>query len=327
MVAPGTKRPGKWRSGVIQVLITRACNLSCYHCTQGSNLGGKPMVMTPEQFEVAVQSLKGYWGVVGVFGGNPAVSPHFNEICKILRKYFPKEQCGLWCNNPMGKGKVMRETFNPAVSNLNVHLDKGAYAEFKRDWPESMPFGLTQDSRHSPVFVAMKDVIKDEGLRWQLISNCDINVHWSAIVGTFRGEVRAWFCEVAGAQAMLHQDDPNYPDTGIDPRHGYCIPSARAEGLMVLKEPFGVGVKWWELPMHAFKHQVRKHCHECSVPLKGYGELAQQGTGPEQVSATHADIYKPKRKDRQVQIVTTLEELKSNAIGRFTDYLGNAKRK
>jgi hypothetical protein len=28
-----------------------------------------------------------------------------------------------------------------------------------------------------------------------------------------------------------------------------------------------------------------------------------------------------------VQIVTTLEELKSNAINRFTDYLGNAKRK
>jgi hypothetical protein len=311
MVAPGTKRPGKWRQGVIQILITRACNLSCYHCTQGSNLGGKPMVMTPEQFEVAVQSLKGYWGVVGVFGGNPAVSPHFNEICKILRKYFPKEQCGLWCNNPMGKGKVMRETFNPAVSNLNVHLDKGAYAEFKRDWPESMPFGLTQDSRHSPVFVAMKDVIKDEGLRWQLISNCDINVHWSAIVGTFRGEVRAWFCEVAGAQAMLHQDDPDYPSTGMKVDRMYD----------------GQTKYWWQLPMPTFAHQVRKHCHECSVPLKGYGELAQQGTGPEQVSATHADIYKPKRKDRQVQIVTTLEELKSNAINRFTDYLGNAKRK
>jgi hypothetical protein len=159
----------------------------------------------------------------------------------------------------------------------------------------------------------MKDVIDDEGKRWELISNCDINIHWSALIGVFRDRTKAWFCEVAGAQAMLHQHEPDYPDTGID--------------LLDLQKYGTVNdVKWWEMPMTTFANQVRKHCHECSVPLKGLGELACSTTGTEQTSATHATIYKPKRKGRPVQIVTTLDELRSNAIRKFTDYLGNAKR-
>src|SRR5262245_32087502 len=92
MVAPGTRRPGKYRQGVIQIWVTRACDKSCYNCTQGSNLGGKPGMITPEQFEVAVQSLVGYFGVVGVFGGNPAMHPQFEGLCEILAKYIPREQ-------------------------------------------------------------------------------------------------------------------------------------------------------------------------------------------------------------------------------------------
>jgi molybdenum cofactor biosynthesis enzyme MoaA len=91
MVAPGTKRPGKYRSGVIQILVTRACNLSCFGCTQGSNLAGKPMFITPEQYEIALQSLEGYWGVVGMFGGCPSMHPQFETLCLLLQKYFPKE--------------------------------------------------------------------------------------------------------------------------------------------------------------------------------------------------------------------------------------------
>jgi hypothetical protein len=257
MVAPGTRRPGKYREGVIQILVTRACNLSCYACTQGSNLGGKVEFMSPEHFEQAVLSLRGYYGVYGLFGGNPAMSPHFEDYCRILIKHVPKEQRGIWSNHPKGKGKIMRQTFDPSVSNINVHLDREAYNEFRRDWPESRPFGLDKDSRHSPPFVAMKDVLKmdcpvcngdgdyiddqdsdgedrykdcirckgtgkmyDESRAWELISNCTINQHWSALIGVFRGELRAWFCEIAGAQSMLHQHEPDYPDTGLRPNGG-----------------------------------------------------------------------------------------------------------
>ncbi len=314
MVAPGDKRPGKYREGVIQIWVTRACDKACYGCTQGSNLSGKPHMITLDQFEQACESLSSYWGVVGMFGGNPAMHPDFNALCEIMAKYIPYEQRGLWCNNPLGKGPMMRKTFNPCVSNLNVHLDPVAYEEFKRDWPEARVFGLHDDSRHSPPYVAMKDVIEDEGKRWELISNCDINQHWSAMIGVFRGELRAWFCEIAGAQAMLHQEEADYSDTGMP-----LVYQCSIEGTIV-------NDNWWTLPMTQFANQVYKHCHECGVPLRGYGELAQS-TDPnskEQVSYTHLDIYKPKRKERAVEIVITSEQL-GKKLQRMTNYIQNAK--
>ncbi len=295
MVAPGTKRPGKWRGGVIQVWVTRSCDKSCFSCTQGSNLGGKPGAMTPAQFEVAVKSLKGYFGVVGMFGGNPALNKDFKELCAIMREHVPYEQRGLWCNNPitMENAQVMRETFNPAVSNLNVHLDPEAYALFRKGWPEAHPFGLDKDSRHSPPYVSMKDVGVSEEERWGLISKCDINQNWSAMIGVFRGQVRAWFCEIAAAQAMLHQDEPDYPDSGL-----LVAGCAHADQFA-----------WWSLPMDFFKDQVNQHCHDCGVPLRGHGNLAQAEGGVEQVSAAHEGVYKLKRKGRELQVVTTLDQL------------------
>ena len=79
--------------------------------------------MSPEHFEQAVRSLgfpcrqaQGhiYFGVVGLFGGNPALSPHFEAYCRILKGLVPYAQRGLWCNHPCGKGKLMRETFKSA---------------------------------------------------------------------------------------------------------------------------------------------------------------------------------------------------------------------
>lgn len=303
MVAPGMKRPGIWRNGVMQISIIRSCDKACFGCTQGSNLRGKPMAMTPDQFKTAVDSLEGYFGVVGIFGGNPASHPHFAEICEILRdSWVPFEQRGLWCNHPKGKGAIMRETFNPAVSNLNLHLDQSAYEEFARDWPECEKVlkGHDTDSRHSPVYVAMKDVIDDESKRWDLISKCDINRHWSAYIGTFRGELRAWFCEIAGAMSRIHQEDPNYPDTGIPVTPG-----------------------WWKKPMTEFAHQVRKHCHDCGIPLRGYGSLAVNGEF-EQVSKTHVDVYLPKIKGREVQLVGSIGEIDAHKLNKATDYIENS---
>lgn len=309
MVAPGQVRPGKLGGygGVLQIWVTRACDKSCFGCTQGSNLAGKPEFITVAQFERACISLVDYFGVVGVFGGNPAIHPEFPELCRVLAKYIPFGRRGLWCNNPLGHGAIMRETFNPAVSNLNVHLDQQAFDAFKADWPESNPVGLTGDSRHSPPYVAMQDLVPDMGKRWELISQCDINQHWSAMIGVFRGQLRGYFCEIAGAQAMLHQHDPDYPDLGVTIYPG-----------------------WWKRPMADFAAQVRYHCHACGVPLRGYGELAQslddQPNVREQVTATHADIYKPKRRHRTTEVVTSLEQLGVGRLNRMTDYIGNAKR-
>ena len=102
MVSPSQRRKGIWRDGVLQIWITRACDKKCFHCTQNSQFGGKAEFITPEQFEQALDSIEGYFGVVGMFGGNPALHPKFDLLCEILRTKFPFEQRGLWCNHPRG---------------------------------------------------------------------------------------------------------------------------------------------------------------------------------------------------------------------------------
>lgn len=285
----------------MQIWITRACDKACFGCTQGSNLAGKPGVMTPDQFEEAVKSLVDYFGVIGIFGGNPCISKHFPEICEILAAHIPRGRRGLWSNNLNGHGELCRRTFNPDVSNLNVHLDRRAAAETRRDWPEATVLGEHQDSRHSPPWVAMQDVIADEAERWRLISKCSINQSWSALVGVFRGELRGWFCEIAGSQSMVHQHEPDYPDTGHKIEPG-----------------------WWRKPMAAFAGQVRYHCHACGIPMNAKGELAVGGER-EQVSRTHADIFNPKTKGRPVQLVGTIDDLRGS-VGQATNYLGNASK-
>jgi len=308
MVPPSKARPGIWRGGILQIMVTRACDLACHHCTQGSNLGGKPVIMTPDEFEQAVVSMAGYFGVVGVFGGNPTISPHFSEYCRILRKHVPFGQRGLWCNNLRGKGADARVTFNPRHSNINVHLNSDAHAEFVRDWPESVPYlkGNDRDSVHSSPWVAMKDVESDESKRWAMIGACDVNQHWSALIGLVPGRgLRAFFCEIAYAQAALHADNPDWDGTGRP------MPDT---GLEVVPG-------WWRRPMADYEHQVRTHCHNCGIPLRRKGQLAIGGE-KEEFSETHRHIARPKIKSRPVEFVQ-LGGIVSRPTRPATQYLPN----
>lgn len=306
MIYPSQKRslPHLFHGGVIQIWVTRSCDKACFGCTQNSQLRGHTPAITVEQFEQACLSLKDYFGVVGVFGGNPVLHPQFPELCKILERHIPWERRGLWCNKLFGKGQIARRTFNPHVSNINVHLDREAADEFRRDWPEAFINGETIDSRHSPPYVALQDVIPDEEERWDLIASCDINQRWSAMIGAIRGEVRAWFCEIAGAQAILHQHNLDYPDTGLP--------------LWIDGQP------WWSLPPHWFAKQVSFHCHACGVPLRGYGELSQTGQ-TEWVSSSHVKEYQPKDKLRPVALVTEISQIQQGRITKVVDYIGNGK--
>lgn len=317
MVAPSQRRQNAWRGGIIQIHVTRACDRACFHCTQGSNLRGKPVMITPNQFEEACQSLKGYWGVIGMFGGNPAIHPQFEKLCEIMSNYFPKEQRGLWCNHPLGKGKIMQKTFNVRVSNLNLHTSREAYQEFITDWPESVHKLIgKKESRHSPVLVAMKDQVdlptpehdgtrvpNTEGNRWNLIANCDINQTWSAMVCYVPGRgVRGFFCEIAGMMAMMHSDNPKWKDLGVPATPG-----------------------WWKKPMKDFMKQAKTYCHACGIPLKIKGQLEQTGE-MEMVSETHKDICRPKD-DRQVVLVQMDSKFQHhNKDERITHYIENGRQ-
>lgn len=281
MVLPSHKRPA-WNGGICQIMVGRACDLHCVSCSQGSQLAGRLQFMTPAEFETAVRSLDGYFGTFGVFGGNPCLSPHFGAYCEILRAHVPFPRRGLWSNHPRNKGTLCRVTFDPSCSNLNTHLSQEAYDEFCRDWPEAKKYlkGLDQDSVHTAPFVAIKDVVGDEGAMWDMISQCDVNKYWSSLLGIVPGRgLRAYFCELAFAQANLHCDDPDWPDVGLPATPG-----------------------WWRKPLADFEAQIRQHCPACGIPLRRPGQRAVTGER-EEFSETHRAIARPKVKGRVVDFV------------------------
>jgi len=257
--------------------------------------------MSLEEFEQAAISLKDYFGIVGVFGGNPCMHPMFADICSILRRHIPFERRGIWTNKLFGHGKTVRETFNPKFSNINVHNNQEDYDEFYRDWPEIRQTikGQKDDSRHVPPFVALQDVIQDKEERWRLIADCDINRHWSSMICTVPNKgLRGFFCEVAAAQAMLHAEDPTWPDLGVEVKPG-----------------------WWNKNIKDFAEQVNFYCHRCGIPLRRFGNLAVGGEC-EEVSQTHYDIYKPKDKSRRVELVSAHSE-STKKVDLMISYIDN----
>ena len=117
-----------------------------------------------------------------------------------------------------------------------------------------------------------------------------------------RGELRGFFCEVAGAMASLHADNPDWAGSG--------------------QQMADIGVKiergWWRKPMAAFERQVNTCCHHCAVPLRRPGQLAVMG-GHEEFSQTHRHIARPKVKDRPVQFVSVEALVRTERPA--TDYL------
>jgi hypothetical protein len=141
----------------------------------------------------------------------------------------------------------------------------------------------------------MEDLTDED--RWRLISSCDVNQHWSAIICVVRGSLRTYFCELAGSQAMVNEGTTDYPDLGHP-----CTPG------------------WWDKPMEAFDAQVRKHCFDCGHPLRGFGDWAVSGT-VEYTSKGNEQIFKLKRPmGKTIKVVTTTKEL-GPTVGDSTKYL------
>jgi len=286
---------------IMQIWVTRSCDKACFNCTQGSNLVGKPYRISPEQFETACKSLKGYPGVIAMFGGNPCIHPNFEALCEIARKEIPYRQRGIWTNNLLGKGGVCRSTFYPGSCNFNVHMDSKAAKEFEKTWPETRGKikGLNNDCGHSPVFVSMKDLEDlSESSMWEAISRCDINKKWSPMIGVFRNKLRGWFCEVAGSQSIQCQEIQNYPDTGV-----------------------AIKPNWWKLGLESYGDQILQHCPNCAVPLRGRGQLAVGGTY--QQSSKAYEHCRPRK--GKVEVIENLVQLKCDTVKSFTAYSSNWK--
>lgn len=270
MIAPGQK-------AIIQVIVATRCDLRCSNCTQQIAHVKDRSWMTLENFRAAVRSLADWHGIIGVFGGNPCLHPQFPELCQIIREEIPdRRRRGLWSNNVNGYGAVIAETFG--YFNLNVHTEGAKADEMRRDVIVPLRgtagvdarslqvFGEHRQSWHAPTLVAIRDMIgtpggpADEAAMWAMIERCDINRNWSGAIAQRRGELRAYFCEVAAAFDNVRDEDHGIPVTP----------------------------GWWRLGMDAFEHQARRWCPDCGVPLKMRGHQDREDT--DDISRTWADL-------------------------------------
>lgn len=245
-----------------QIDITNACHLRCSNCTRLLLHAQKRFWMTPGEFEGAVKALarfpydsepcpQGRRKVVGVIGGEPLLHPQFPELVDIMLEHIPDVTVrGLWTSKHwktdshpkwgaykpqverlIGRrptGNVKRPQHGCGFINHNTHEGKDA-------------------SFHTPMLVAVKDVVPDASERWRLIRNCWVQREWSSSI-TPKGY---YFCEVAAAREMVLGGD-----SGLSPIPG-CW-----EGDLEFDE---IG-----RPTGRFADQILSNCEDCGacVPME-----------------------------------------------------------
>ena len=215
----------------IQIDVTNACTRQCANCTR---LVGhsKPFYMDLATVTQAARCLHNFptdspWPtqvnvsqqVVGVLGGEPLLHPQFHGIAEIVEKEIPnRENRGLWTGlhwQQTQHKQIIERVFG--YVNNNTHDPK-------------------RPCLHSPVLVAIQDVIKDPEEMWQLIDNCWLQRRWSSSI-TPKG---FFFCEVAAAMDMVMEGPGGLP----------------------------VELDCWRRPIEDFRTQIEQWCPHCGIPLQ-----------------------------------------------------------
>jgi len=223
-------KPGEMK--LIQIVITNVCPSNCCHCSQlcPHVPPAKKYFMSLDEVEQALKSLQDYPGHIGMFGGEPTLHPHFEEICKLYQKYIPvKARRELWT---MGYNwekykDIIHETFYDELIAYNEHEEP-------------------QPCWHQPNNIAIGEVfnglvtgneMKDLELMYKIIDNCWVNLRWSAAITP----MGAYFCEVASARAWL---------------------AGAPKGLEVKPG-------WWKVGLDhkVYQRQKRALCRACSMCL------------------------------------------------------------
>jgi hypothetical protein len=284
----------KFRSRVndiIQIIVTTACTLQCSNCTQLLPFRKDYRHMSLECFREAVQSLKDWPGVIGIFGGNPCNHPKFPELCKILQEEIPDQKHrGLWSNDLLNHGEIARETFWPdGRFNLNAHAVGAAAVKIERFLPgKIISQSAYKPAIHSPILINRADV-KVNNADWiNARETCDINRKWSGAIAERDGKPFAYFCEVAAAIDGIRGTNNGIP----------AIPG------------------WWAFEMPLFQDQVRTCCDSgCGVPLRAKGQ--QDNAETYDVSASWISATENPRGHITVNPVESVKE----TVRETTDYM------
>jgi organic radical activating enzyme len=264
---------------IICIDITNKCDLACSNCTRLLENQDAFWDMSLENFREAVRSLSDFPGTIAVIGGNPAMHRDFEGICKILVEEIPqKERRGLWTNNVFKHAELVKEVFGGF--NLNPHGDARGIKSLEPIRELKIGNYYEGHSMHSPLLTAVKDIFPENEM-WDRISNCDINQEWSASIVQNKGQLRAYFCEVAAAFDLARGTDNGIPVTP----------------------------GWWRKGIRDFSNQVKHFCPGCGVParLKGHKDCEETDT----YTKTNSDLAEKSRDKKRRKIVeldpTTLD--------------------
>jgi hypothetical protein len=285
---------------IIQIDITNACPKRCANCTRFCGHHVEPFFMDFETFKKAVDSLKGFRGIVGIMGGEPTVHPEFERFVGYLKESVGFEDFSTALHQPTGD--FMRHI----LANAN-HVDysnhRGLFTSVTPRYYEH--FELIQDtfgyqllndhsnlSLHQTHMITRKELGIPDSEWIKLRDRCWVQNLWSASI-TPKG---AFFCEIAAAM-----------DTTLGGSGGWPI------------EP-----GWWKRTTSDFGDQLN-WCEMCSACLPMPSRDARDET--DDVSPIWAmklaDINSPKLRKGLVNTldVKTLANAKHSIISECTPYL------
>lgn len=262
-----------YQKGVICVDVTNRCNLGCSNCTRFLENQDGYWDMTPENFRIAVKSLREYPGVIAVIGGNPAMHKDFELLCKIFVEEIPeKSRRGLWSNHVFKHAELAAATFG--TFNMNTHGDPKGTESLRDLYLRTNKKGnlFVGNSLHAPLLTALKDLYSEQEM-WQLISECDINQRWSGTIIQNNGKLRAYFCEVAGSFDVARGED------------------------------FGHEVvdNWWRKPIEDYVSQIQRFCPGCGAAARIKGTLDKEETDTYTIS--NLDLVKKSEKRKRNSVL------------------------
>lgn len=280
---------GKMRSPehmhIICVDVTNKCDLSCSNCTRLLKNQDSLWEMTPDNFRLALKSLKDYKGIIAMIGGNPCVHTQFEKLCEIFRDEIPNQnQRGLWTNNYFKHREVIEKTFGGL--NLNPHNEERANEKLKdlhnvminqRGFNGGYYVG---NSRHAPLLTAVKDLYPEKEM-WEKIAGCDINREWSASIVQNNGNLRAYFCEVAASFDLARGTDNGHPVV---------------EG-------------WWKKPIREFGDQIKHFCTGCGAPARLRGSMDNEQVDTYTKSNADIALKSEQNKGRKIKLLDSDEAL------------------
>jgi len=290
------KMRGPANMHIICIDVTNKCDLACSNCTRLLENQDAFWEITPENFRTALRSMKGYFGIIAMIGGNPCMHRNFVELCQIFAEEVPnKLQRGLWTNNYFRHRQLCLDTFG--TFNLNTHGAERAESVMQ-DFAQQAARGgavvwnYSGHSDHAPLLTAVQDLYPEDQM-WEKIGNCDINREWSASIVQNQGQNRVYFCEVAASFDLARGED-----------HG-----------MPLEEG------WWKKPITDFADQIKRFCPGCGVPAKQspMKDFADTDT----YTITNADIAVKSEVNKKRKIIYMEPSNKKDTNRRVTSYNAN----